>query len=1669
MAALPNKSCHEMEGDQNQTPTEVFQEDLMDVMPLDHEGMQSLLPSSLEGFQAPSSRYTLLDMDLTGSLDFRPPISPISSSSQPLIGVTGCMDTLTLQQWSEMTRKQYQSLQDTFFTEIGQLKYAVDTFTLNADTASVKQTAEVKQLMSNQFEHFRKEFNNMLHWRLKNHHIEVLKDFNAVLEPMAKTLNLIEKATDQCTHQINTFISQTSSNSNLQDELHQCTQHFHKLSLDLGALKSSQMSSVKANASVQTSMSPSSSTVVEAPVVNTRLQQFHSTFQYGPGDSAFNSTNESVTAEGRGRFMGKQPIKIQFPCFGRLDDCDDPLNFLEKCYDFMALHPLSDEELIATLRNVLHGTARDWWDVARLETTTWQEFESKFLAAFLSEDYEDELAERVRTRVQQEGESIRDFAYMYRALCKRWKPHIAEDEVIKLILKNINPQMASQLRSNGVTSVDTLVRLGQQLEKDRENQLQYEQRKKPWKLKVTSPVFVQGNNPVTTPAQDSKAPFCWRCKGPHSPASCPQSGKNKNYKGQQSSNPVKGNQGNHPTVNAVTHMESVCSPPHPLYSSLPSQLIVPVNIDSWQGQALVDTGSSYTLLNEKLWITMGYQTQQLRPWTEGPIYLADGGARQPLGWGEVQLKVQTLIITSPVVVLAPQMLAFPVVLGLDYIFFSGLQMDIRNNVYWFQPNQTYCFLKNDAHFHDWDNSSPLALFSALPPATLTKESNHLHVACQNTCLEEGGKEHFLTLLKQNAGVCTDVLGKTNVLTHRIYITQAVPIKQKPYRVSPTKQKIIQQLIDEMLAADVIEPSSSAWASPVILIPKKTGGYRFCVDYRKVNSVSQSDAYPLPTIQEILESLSGAVVFSTLDLNSGYWQVRMEEDSQDKTAFTCGQGLFHFKVMAFGLKNAPATFQRLMERVLGELQGKNCFVYLDDIIIYSPSMEQHFQDIQAVLNKLKEAHLTVNMKKTHFFRTSLKFLGHIVTATGIKADPEKTRAVQEFPVPKNIKEVQRFLGMAGWYHRFVPHFSQVAEPLNALKRKGAKFLWTSQCQASFQALKLLLVSSPVLGHPNLKLPFIVYTDASEVGLGAVLVQQTGLGTEEVLAFASRTLNPAERNYTTTEQECLAVVWALEKWRYYLDGKFFTVITDHSSLMWVFKTQKPNTRLIRWALRLQEFNFTVEYRKGKYNTVPDALSRAPVDINEHGLLTCSTALSLKSKGKSEAMEDLPITDYDIWKAQQTDPDIHHLYEQMVESGEIPVNSSVKFSILEDKVYRVVQFPHKIVYQVYIPKTLRSQILQSLYEDPLAGHLGRFKTFKRLQVLVYWPNLNQDVKEFVQNCHICQRYKPECRRLPGPLQQTIVQRPWEMLGVDLMGPFPRSSSGNVFLLVFVDYYSRWVELFSLRKATSETVSQILIREVLTRWGVPDYILSDRGSQFTSSVFQELCKNWNIIHKMTTAYHPQTNLTERINRTLKTMVASYVSDNHKHWDKFIPEFRFALNSAVHESTGVTPAELNLNRSLRGPLDVLLQPRDVSPEESCYDKLKELNQMKEYVEKRLYTARKRQKRNYDKNRREVVFEERDRVWMRTHPYSKAEKFFSAKIAPKWQGPYRIVQRLGPLNYEIVLEDNGEDKRVVHVSRLKPCFPSAKELEAQQQRQLLHCFNEDSDEEEFLGFTEENM
>ncbi len=1422
--------------------------------------------------QVGGTQFSILDMDLCGDsilLPSLPPhhIPPIGGSHKSDIdSFFQAVETIRLSQnnFSIVVNQKMETLLDMQVKSKDELKESISKLSEAMSTLVNEKQLELVQVVRNHIEYLQNQVTSTINWRVKHLHSEVLKDINAVMTPVGQTVHHLET-------KISALIKQVD-----------------KSILEVQSMKTQSLpATFFGDASVQTTFPPPMDFIQSGATLNPHRLQ--STLQNVAERDLMSPNDPFLHEDTKTRSLGKRPIKLEFPFFGRMEDTVDPLLYLEKCNDYLALQPLTQEELFVTLRNVLHGTARDWWDVARLEITTWDEFEQKFRTAFLSEDYEDELAERIRTRVQGEEESIRDFAYMYRSLCKRWKPDIEEEEIIKMVLKNINPRLASQLRSSSVGTVDGLVRLGQQLEKDRVNQRNYEQRRDLEKKSQpkTQHTSIGYHNPSQPSASNSAAPvLCWRCKRAHSPATCPLIvSANKNRSNNKAPHSSSGHnyqkRPEHPTVSTLTHSSSSKGENskkkfNPGFSSLnmtiPQQLIVPISIGKWKGGAFIDTGSSYTLLNDNLWKKLKAPTDKLNHWTEGPLYLADGGARQPLGWTEVEIILHTRPCTLPVVVLSSQTLAFSAVIGLDFLFFSGIQLDVMNQMYWFQDEkEKHVFQKEH---QGWTMESQVALFSAIAPCpieTLDLEESvkSFDPIIHDVNLTECEKQHLFAQIDAHSDVCTTKLGCTNVLTHKIFLTQEMPIKQKSYRVSLSKRSIMKEHISEMLENKIIEPSSSAWAAPVVMIPKKTGGLRFCVDYRKLNSVSQTDAYPLPTIQEILESLAGAAVFSTLDLNSGYWQVLMDEESKDKTAFVCPLGLFQFNVMPFGLKNAPATFQRLMERVLGELRGTICFVYLDDIIIYSPTIERHFQDVQAVLDKLRGANLTVNMQKSHFFCISLKFLGHVVSPAGVEADPEKIKAVQEFPTPKSLKELQRFLGMAGWYHRFVPNFSLLTEPLNALKRKGSKFVWSEKCQESFEVLKKHLVSPPILGHPKLNLPFTVYTDASDVGLGAVLVQQVGFG-EEVLAFASRSLNKAERNYSTTEKECLAVVWAIEKWRYYLEGRHFTVVTDHSSLVWVFRTQKPSTRLIRWALRLQEFSFAVEYRKGKYNTVPDALSRAPVENPGFPLPICATMLS----NRNDISQILQISDEEIWRAQQCDPEIQSLYMTIMDTGQpIVVNATTTFTVLEDKVYRVQKLPYKTIYQIYIPNSLRPKLLQNFHEDPLAGHLGRFKMYKRLQTLVYWPKMNSDVVDCVRCCQQCQLYKPEGRKLAGKLQQTEVHRPWEMLGVDIMGPFPRSSNRNVYLLVFVDYYTRWVELFPLRQATAETIVRVMTKDIFTRWGVPDYILSNQGSQFVSALFEETCKKWNVFPKRTTTYHPQTNMTERINRTLKG------NDFHVHW----------------------------------------------------------------------------------------------------------------------------------------------------------------------------------------------
>lgn len=573
---------------------------------------------------------------------------------------------------------------------------------------------------------------------------------------------------------------------------------------------------------------------------------------------------------------------------------------------------------------------------------------------------------------------------------------------------------------------------------------------------------------------------------------------------------------------------------------------------------LLDSGANRTVINSELAkILKGlglktYRSQDLQ------VATADGNRHNITEIIDVPVKFNGRFNVVRMMVMPN--LSQKVLLGKDFFTTFGIFIDFKGET------SDYCQM--------------VSALSSQEPTVMSRDD-----------LSEGQQEsltHLINTMKQTIG---SGLGRTTIIKHEIDTGNCKPIHQKQYNFSPVIRKEIERELDEMLEKDVVEPSHSPWCSPVLIVKKPNGDNRLCLDSRQINKVTKRDTYPLPRVSTILDSLRNARFLSTIDLKSAFWQIELEDSSKEKTAFAIpGRGLFHFKVMPFGLVNASQTQQRLMDILFHALEGK-VWAYLDDIVICSVNFEEHIETLGKVMHILKTANLSINVEKCKFARPSLKFLGYIVDKEGLRTDPDKVAAILNFPRPRNMTELKRFIGLASWYRRFVKDFSMVAAPLHNLTKtkKSKKLIWNDEAEKSFTELKTLLTTTPVMSCPDYSKPFIVQCDASSKGIGAVLCQKVE-GNEQAIAYLSRKLSDREKRYSTSERELLSVVHAIEKFRPYLDGTKFTVITDHSALQWLHKMKDPHGRLARWAMKLQQFNFEIVHRPGKSNTVPDALSRA-----------------------------------------------------------------------------------------------------------------------------------------------------------------------------------------------------------------------------------------------------------------------------------------------------------------------------------------------------------------------------------------------------------------------------------------------------------------------------------------------
>ena len=532
--------------------------------------------------------------------------------------------------------------------------------------------------------------------------------------------------------------------------------------------------------------------------------------------------------------------------------------------------------------------------------------------------------------------------------------------------------------------------------------------------------------------------------------------------------------------------------------------------------------------------------------------------------------------------------------------------------------------------------------------------------------------------------------------------------------------------------------------------------RFCVDYRKLNSITTKDAYPLPRIDDSLDTLAGSEWFSTMDLVSGYWQVGMAPEDREKTAFSTHRGLFQFTVMPFGLCNAPGTFERLMEVAMRGLQWTSCLVYLDDIVVFSRDFDSHLCRLGQVLGRLETAGLKVKPSKCHLAQKEVAFLGHIVGADGVKTDPRKVAAVREWPTPATLTEVRSFLGLAGYYRAFVPEFATIAKPLSMLSDKGKGFRWSSDCQGAFEELKGLLTRSPVLGYPEEEGRIILDPDASDIGLGAVLSQEQG-GREVVLCYASRTLNKAEKNYCVTRRELLAVIFGLRKFRHYLLGRHVRIRTDHAALKWVMAFREPEGQVARWLQVLDTYDYEVEHRPGRLHGNADGLSRIPCrqcglgDQEGEGPAQACRVLTRRGRRDPDVATEVRAE----WQRDQTeDPVLGQVGGWMDQAGPPAPGdlggAGYPLKALAAQLDRLERMDGLLgrwwfipggpkVFQILVPAARRSEVWQSVHGGGVAGHLGRDRTIRRCQERFYWPDFRRDLTYWVATCEKCLERKP------------------------------------------------------------------------------------------------------------------------------------------------------------------------------------------------------------------------------------------------------------------------------------------------------------------------------------------
>jgi transposase InsO family protein len=844
------------------------------------------------------------------------------------------------------------------------------------------------------------------------------------------------------------------------------------------------------------------------------------------------------------------------------------------------------------------------------------------------------------------------------------------------------------------------------------------------------------------------------------------------------------------------------------------------------------------------------------------------------------------------------------------------------------------------------------------------------------------------------------------------------------------------------------------------------------------------SHPIPRLEDVVDTLgkSGAQIHTTLDLASGFWQIPLDSDSRQKTGFITREGVFEFRKLPFGLKNAPKTFQLVMSDVLRGIQWKYALCYIDDILVFSKTFDQHLSHLSSVFARLREANLKLNPSKCNFAAEKVHYLGHILSKDGIEIDMAKTEAVRSFPQPKDSTEVRQFLGLCQYYRRYIQGHSHIAAPLNKLLRKDEPFNWTTECADSFQELKTALTTAPVLAYPDFSKDFILYTDASGHAIVYILGQRDSEGRERVISYAGRGLKDCETRYPITELECLALVEGVKYFHVYLANRHFEAVTDHKALKNIQSLKNPSGRLARWAICLQGYDFTTVFKAGVSHKNADAVSRRPYEDTECPVPTDSSvntepvipdpklmayhltyAGDCDPDGTSQAehqnnqqWEAVPVMQLetalaeeivDIPTLQKEDSVCGVVYKYLADD-EIPddpklcrlLNNDKQDYIIEAGVLYHLYSPRgkgtqseRLVKQLVVPQALKNDILLSYHDSLLGGHQGIERTYHTIRLKYYWRRMYTEIEEYVKSCLDCQRSKSDKHHHKAPLHPLPAAEVFSRIHMDILCSLPECQ-GYKYILLIVDAGSKWCEAFPLKTMEATEIALILYNEIICRYGAPEVILTDRGQNFMSKLIQEICKLFQITKLQTSSYHPATNAScERFNSVILQTLRTYGSRSQEDWPKLLPSIMFAYRTSVcTSSTQYTPYFLLFGRRCRTPLDAALKPSgnlSTSAQVTLDAIIDNLMKSREIARENQRQAQQKNRTQYDKNVVKPSHKVGDRVWIsREH----AKPNLSPKLQDKWLGPYSIRKVLTNDTYYVSRDSDGHPvPQPIHANRLK--------------------------------------